>query len=357
MSQFFSKNLQGIKPYVPGEQPQDKKYIKLNTNESPYPPAEGVIKAVRDQSELLNLYSDPDGLPLKRAAAQLYGLSAENVSFGNGSDEILAHVFRAFLTDKGVVFPDITYGFYPVLCSLLGIEYKTVPLLSDFTADMEDYKNFDCPVCIANPNAQTGIYLQPQKIEELILQNRRRLVIIDEAYIDFGGVSAAPLVKKYDNLIVVQTMSKSRSLAGARVGFCFASKELAAEIESVRCSFNPYNVNRMSMSAAIESINDARYFAECTQKIQSVREYAATILKNKGFEVLPSLANFLLVRHCGVDGRTLYEKLKNRGILVRHFSDERIKSFVRVTVGTQAQMDKFIEAAGDILAEEGYENG
>ena len=357
MSRFLSKDLACLEPYVPGEQPQDKRYIKLNTNESPFPPAEGVAESAYLQAEQLNLYSDPSGAPLKKAAAGIYSLSPENVSLGNGSDENLAHIFRAFLKDKGVVFPDVTYGFYPVLCSLLGIEYKTVPLRADFTVDVGDYASFGCPVCIANPNAQTGVYLPPQKIEELILQNRQRLVIIDEAYIDFGGQSAAPLVEKYDNLIVVQTMSKSRSLAGARVGFCFACKELAAEIEAVRCSFNPYNINRMSMFAAVKSIQAENYFRECTEKIKSVREYTANTLKNMGFEMTDSLSNFLLAKHRAADGGKLYLKLKERGILVRHFSDETIKDYVRVTIGTKEQMDKFIEAAGLILAEEGYADG
>ena len=351
MSRFLSRALAGLKPYVPGEQPQDKKYIKLNTNESPYPPAKGVAEATYGQAEKLNLYSDPDCLLIKRAAAAVCGLDTGNVSVGNGSDEVLAHIFRAFLQDTGVAFPDVTYGFYPVLCSLLGIKYKTVPLRGDFSIDVSDYEGIDSAVCIANPNAQTGVYLAPEKVEELVLQNRGRLVIVDEAYIDFGGSSAVPLVKKYDNLIVVQTMSKSRSLAGARVGFAFADKQLISDIEAVRCSFNPYNVNRMSMYAAAMSLEQDEYFRSCVDKIVFAREYTATKLGKMGFEVLPSRANFLLARHSGVGGEELYKKLKERGILVRHFGDERIKDFVRVSVGTRAQMDEFLNAVQKILEE------
>lgn len=351
MSEFLSKDLKGLEPYVPGEQPQDRRYVKLNTNESPFPPAPGAVEAAKAQTGALNLYSDPVCAPLKRAAAAVYGLEECNVTAGNGSDENLAHIFRAFLTDKGVAFPDITYGFYPVLCSLLNMEHKTVPLKEDFSIDISDYENIDCPVCIANPNAQTGMYLPPAEIEKLLLQNAGRLVIIDEAYIDFGGTSCAPLVNKYKNLIVVQTMSKSRSLAGARVGFAFACKDIIADLESVRASFNPYNINRMSMFAAVESLKDKSYFEECTQKIAFVREYTAVNLMELGFKVLPSRANFLLVSHKSIGGGELYARLKERGILVRHFSDERIRNFVRVSIGSKEQMDLFLGAVRAILGE------
>lgn len=216
--------------------------------------------------------------------------------------------------------------------------------------DIADYSGISTAVVLANPNAQTGIYLEREQIEKLVLQNPQRLVIIDEAYIDFGGRSCAPLVTKYPNLIVVQTLSKSRSLAGARVGLCFADKELISAVEAVRCSFNPYNVNSASMYAAAAALGDVDYFKECTQKIISVREYAADIMKNMGFEVLPSRANFLLVRHGDIGGEKLYLSLKERGILVRHFSDKRIEDFIRVSIGTRGQMDEFLKAAGEILA-------
>ena len=351
MSIFLSTDLKYLQPYVPGEQPQDRRYIKLNTNESPFPPAPGAVAAAAEQAANLNLYSDPTCLPLKRAAADVYGLAPENVMAGNGSDENLAHIFRAFLTDKGIAFPDITYGFYPVLCSLLGIAHKVVPLRADFSIAVGDYKDVDCPVCIANPNAQTGIYLPPAEVQRLIEQSASRLVIVDEAYIDFGGQSCAPLVNKYKNLIVVQTMSKSRSLAGARVGFAFACAELIADLEAVRASFNPYNINRMSMAAAVASLSDSGYFADCTKKIQLVRQYTAINLNELGFEVLPSMSNFLLARHPAKGGEELYLALKERGILVRHFGDERIKDYIRVSIGTREQMDVFLGAVRAVIAE------
>ncbi len=350
MSIFLSKALAGMQPYVPGEQPQDKKYIKLNTNESPFPPCAGAAAAAAAQAAELNLYSDPDGMVLRRAAGSRYGLGAGNVCFGNGSDENLFHLFFAYLRGAGAAFADVTYGLYPVLCSALGIDCKTVPLKADFTIDIADYAAITAPVVIANPNAQTGIYLKPEQIEKLILQNRQRFVIIDEAYIDFGGQSCAPLVKKYNNLAVVQTMSKSRSLAGARVGFTFACEEIISELEGVRRSLNPYNINRMSMAAAISSLEDEDYFARCTRAVQSVRQYTADKLKKMGFEVLPSLANFLLCRHTKMCGRGLYEGLKERGVLVRHFSQGRIDDFIRVTIGTQDQMDAFLAGAAQVLA-------
>ena len=352
MSRFLCAELAALKPYVPGEQPQDKKYIKLNTNESPFPPAEEVALAVARREKSLNLYSDPDCRALKSAAAALYGLDEGCVSPGNGSDENLAHIFAAFLKDKGVAFPDVTYGFYAVLCSALGIRRTVVPLRKDFSVDVADYASVTCPVCLANPNAQTGICLPLRDIEKLVLQNRQRLVIIDEAYIDFGGQSCAPLVKKYDNLIVVQTMSKSRSLAGARVGFCFACPEVAADVERVRCSLNPYNVNSMSIYAAVAALGARAYFEECVQSVISVRGYTAERLKGMGFEVLPSSANFLMAKRAGTGGHALYEKLKERGILVRHFAEGRISDFIRVSIGTRAQMDRFLGAVRDILGEE-----
>ncbi len=352
MSRFFSENLKGLEPYVPGEQPQDKSYVKLNTNESPYPPAPGVEEAARMQAAKLNLYSDPSAAPLKKAAAELYGLDASMVSVGNGSDENLAHIFRAFSdSSRGMACPSVSYGFYPVLCSLLGIRYTPVPLREDFSIDVGDYAVIKDNVCIANPNAQTGIYLPPDRVEELIKQSADRIVVVDEAYIDFGGQSAAPLVKKYPNLIVVQTMSKSRSLAGARVGLCFACPGLIADIESVRCSFNPYNVNRMSMFAAVKSLQETDYFYSCVDKIVRVRSFLTRELEKLGFEVLPSKANFVLAKCAKTGGEELYLKLKERGILVRHFSDERIRDYVRISVGTRGQIETLLKAVRQILSQ------
>ena len=351
MSEFLSKDLKGLEPYVPGEQPQDRRYVKLNTNESPFPPAPGAVETAKAQAEALNLYSDPVCAPLKRAAAAVYGLEECNVTAGNGSDENLAHIFRAFLTDKGVAFPDITYGFYPVLCSLLNMEHKTVPLKEDFSIDISDYENIDCPVCIANPNAQTGMYLPPAEIEKLLLQNAGRLVIIDEAYIDFGGTSCAPLVNKYKNLIVVQTMSKSRSLAGARVGFVVADSGLISDLKKIKYSFHPYNVNTLSMLLAKNAVEDDEYFKSTVARIVKTRGDLTDGLRERGFYVLPSSANFVLARTPKMGGEELYLQLKSRGVLVRHFSDERIKDFVRITVGTDGETAELLKAIDGILKE------
>ncbi len=350
MTDYFSPDLKGISPYTPGEQPQDKRYIKLNTNESPFPPALGVEQAAKEQAAKLYLYSDPSCMPLKQAAAKLYGLKVENVLCGNGSDEVLFLIFRAFCSGvKGMACPDVSYGFYPVLCGLLDIPYTPVPLKSDFTIYPPDYASINHNVCIANPNAQTGIYLDISGVEEILKQSKNRIVVVDEAYIDFGGSSAVSLLKNYKNLIVVQTMSKSRSLAGGRVGFAFADSGIIADLEAVRYSFNPYNINRMSMYAAIKSIEDSEYFSLCVDKIVHSRAYTVRELKNLGFEVLPSSANFVLAKHSNMGGEELYLKLKEQGILVRHLSDERIKDYVRITIGAHGQMAKLVAAIKKIL--------
>ncbi|MCD7728924.1 MAG: histidinol-phosphate transaminase [Clostridia bacterium] len=351
MTKYFSADLGGITPYVAGEQPQDKSYIKLNTNESPYPPAHGVEAAAAQQSAKLNLYSDPTYLPLKKAIASVYGLSPENVLCGNGSDEVLFFIFRAFCSkDNGMACPDVSYGFYPVLCNLLNIPYTAVELAPDFTVNPQDYKGFT-NICIANPNAQTGIYLPLGGVEQII-KNVSGVAVVDEAYIDFGGQSAASLINKYPNLIVVQTMSKSRSLAGGRVGFALANRQLISDLEAVRSSFNPYNINRMSMFAAVSSLEDTEYFHSCIDKIVHAREYTVTELKKLGFDVLLSKANFVLAKSGKMGGGELYLKLKENGILVRHFDSPRIKDYIRVTIGSRMQMAQLITTLKKILSGE-----
>lgn len=351
MSRFLSGSLEGLRPYEAGEQPRDGEYIKLNTNESPYPPAPGVEQAVLAQAARLNLYPDPSQERLRRAAGELYGLDGSYVSVGNGSDENLALIFRTLCTDRPLAGPDVSYGMYPRLCKLFGIEHVVLPLREDFTINLDDYSGISANVCLANPNAQTGLYVPAEQIEAFVSANSGRLVIVDEAYIDFGGTSCAPLVKKYDNLIVVQTMSKSRSLAGARVGFTFACPELIAEVEAVRHSFNPYNVNGMSMAAALISLGRQDYFYQCTKKIVATRGHMTAGMQALGMQVLPSLANFVLAKSEKTGGRELYAELKRRGILVRHFSEERIDGFIRVTVGTQEQTDALLCTLADILKE------
>ncbi len=352
MSKFFSEKLSALIPYVPGEQPKDTKYVKLNTNESPFPPSPAVIKVLEGgEAARLNLYSDPTVQPLLDAIAAQYGIMSDRVFVGNGSDEVLAFAFDAFAGDKKLYFPDVTYGFYPVFADLFGIPYETVPLDADFRIRVSDYDSKNGVVVIANPNAQTGTCLSLNEIEMLVRQNDDRMVIVDEAYIDFGGESAVSLTAQYSNLLVVQTFSKSRSLAGARVGFAVGAPELIADLTTLKYSFNPYNINRLSMAAAVEAIKDEAYFESCRKAVIDCRQWTAAQLSNLGFAFPKSSANFILARHSKLDGKTLYQKLKARGVLVRHFNDPRIEDYVRITIGSKAQMAVLIEKIKDILEE------
>lgn len=352
MSRFFSDKLSALEPYTPGEQPRDMVYIKLNTNESPYSPSPSAIAVIESgEANLLNLYSDPTSRVLHQAIADYYGISPDRVIASNGSDEVLAFAFNAFASGKSLAFPDVTYGFYPVFANLFGIPYTTVALDDTFTIRVEDYADIDSTVVIANPNAQTGTYLPLTKIEELVSQNRDRIVIVDEAYIDFGGQSAVALTDRYDNLLVVQTFSKSRNLAGARVGFAVGSADLIADLNRVKYSFNPYNVNRLSMVAAAEAMKDRQYFTECTQKVIEARAYTADALKKLGFTYPASMSNFILARCDRISGKDLYQKLKSKGILVRHLSDERITDYIRITIGSKEQMEICIQKITEILEE------
>ena len=349
MSRFFSEKLASLKPYTPGEQPRDMQYIKLNTNESPYPPSQSALAVIEGEGAKLNLYSDPTASSLHEAIAAHYGVTPDRVISSNGSDEVLAFAFDAFAAGKSLVFPDVTYGFYHVFADLFGIPYTTVPLDETLTIRVEDYAGIDSTVVIANPNAQTGTYLPLSKIEELVTQNTDRVVIVDEAYIDFGGESAAKLTDRYDNLLVVQTFSKSRNLAGARVGFAIGSADLIADLNRVKYSFNPYNVNRISMAAAAEAMKDTAYFTECTAKVMEAREYTAQALTKLGFTYPASMANFILAHTDQIGGKELYQQLKAKGVLVRHLSDERITDSIRITIGTKAQMETLITKIQEIL--------
>ena len=352
MSRFFSPNLSALKPYTPGEQPRDMQYIKLNTNESPYPPAPSMAALIASEAEKLNLYSDPTATVLHEAIADYYNISADRVIATNGSDEVLAFAINAFGSGKSLAFPDITYGFYPVYANLFGIPYTTIPLNDDLAICVEDYASIDSTVVIANPNAQTGTYLPLSKIEELVSQNTDRVVIVDEAYIDFGGESSVVLTDKYDNLLVVQTFSKSRNLAGARVGFAVGCADLIADLNRVKYSFNPYNINRMSMVAAATAMKDVTYFTECTEKVIATREYTAEELTKLGFTYPKSMANFILAETDKMDGKALYQALKSRGVLVRYLGDERIKNSIRITIGSKEQMENFIQITKEILEEQ-----
>jgi histidinol-phosphate aminotransferase len=340
MSKFLSNEAARLDPYTPGEQPQDQQYIKLNTNESPFPPSPVVLEAV-DQTQVsrLNLYSDPTCAHLVRILAKRYGVKPENVLTGNGSDEILAFAFRAFCGEgKGVAYADITYGFYKAQTALFGLNATLIPLREDFTLHVEDYLDFPGTIVIANPNAPTGMAVPPADIQRLLEADPGRVVIVDEAYVDFGAESCVPLTARYDNLLVVQTMSKSRSLAGGRVGFALGSAELIGDLNRVKYSFNPYNVDRLAILAGTAAVEDEAYFQTCCQAIRQTRAWTVEQLERLGFTVLPSRTNFLFAKSDRIPGGELYRKLKERGILVRWFDSPRIRDFVRITIGSREQM-------------------
>ena len=352
MSKIFSSKFSSLVPYTPGEQPKDMKYIKLNTNESPFPPCEQVLASVSAESERLNLYSDPESSLLHRSIAELYGVSYDEVLATNGSDEILNFAFMAFSDkDNPIVFPDITYGFYPVFAEINNIPYEKIPLKEDFSIDVNDYVNINKNIVLANPNAPTGMYLELEDIEKIVKSNPNNVVIIDEAYIDFGGESAIPLTKKYDNLIVTRTFSKSYSLAGSRLGFGVASKALINDMNTIKYSTNPYNVNRMTQAAGVAAVKNNEYYMNNCQSIIEVREYTKACLEELGFTVLDSKANFLFAKSDRLEGEEYYKELKARGVLVRHFTLDRIKDFNRITIGTKEQMDALINATKKILEE------
>ena len=351
MSIFLNPDIEKMIAYVPGEQPRDKAYIKLNTNENPYPPAPGVIEAMTAaEVEDLRLYSDPTAKVLKEKLAALYGLQSENIYVGNGSDEVLYFLFRAY-GHRGAAFPDISYGFYSVFAELCGIPATVIPLEADFSIDDGKYHGLNRLIVIANPNAPTGLSLTLSQIEGILKTNPDAVVVIDEAYVDFGGESAYPLMAKYDNLVVVRTFSKSRSMAGARLGYALGPAPLIADLEKIKYSVNPYNVNRLTLRLGEATVDAEPYYREKCAAIIATRERTAEALKGLGFEVLPSKTNFLFVRSDKIGGRELYEKLKDRGILVRHFSNARISDYIRVTIGTDGQMDCCLAAIRAILEE------
>ena len=352
MSKFFTSKLKNLTPYTPGEQPKDMQYIKLNTNESPFAPSISVSEAVLNESKKLQLYSDPECTNVRRELARVYGVDTNQVIVTNGSDEVLNFAFMAFADEKNpLVFPNITYGFYPVFDELNRIPYTEIPLKSDFTIDINDYIGVNKTVVIANPNAPTGIALTLQQIEKIVSSNHNNVVIIDEAYVDFGAESAVSLVDKYDNLLVVQTFSKSRSMAGARLGFAIGNKSLIADLNTIRYSTNPYNVNRMTDAAGAAALIDNDYYMNNCKTIIDNREWTVAKLQKLGFEVLASKANFVFAKNDKIDGEKLYLELKNRGILVRHFTKPAICQYNRITIGTLEQMQKLIETITLILEE------
>ena len=350
MSIFLDPRLNTLKPYTPGEQPQVGKFIKLNTNESPYPPSPRVLEALEGKWETLRLYPDPDCRELIAAIAEVNGLKAEQLIAGNGSDELLAFIFQA-LCPKGAAFADISYGFYKVWAQLYGVSAKIVPLRGDFTICLDDYRGLEKTIFIANPNAPTGIALDPRDIAALAKEKPDRLVVVDEAYVDFGAKSCIRYINELSNLLVVHTFSKSRNLAGGRVAFAAGSRELIADLNRIKFSFNPYNINRISQIAGAASVLDRQYFSDCCSKIIATREKSARELRALGFEMTESRANFLFAKHPKLKGADLYLKLRERGILVRHFGGERIEDYVRITVGSDMEMEALIDALGAILKE------
>ncbi|MFI7903001.1 histidinol-phosphate transaminase, partial [Acinetobacter baumannii] len=333
---FWSPEVRELEPYVPGEQPKIQNLLKLNTNENPYPPSPKVVEAVQEvlheQADVLRLYPDPDATVLKQAIAKQQNIDVSQVFVGNGSDEVLAHIFKAFfLQDGPILYPDITYSFYPVYSQFFGTKTKEIPLNENFEIDVRDYTQPNGGVIITNPNAPTSIALSLAEIEQVLQANPDRVVVIDEAYVDFGAESAVSLINRYENLVVCQTTSKSRSLAGLRVGFAIAQSHLIAALEAVKNSFNSYPIDRFAIAAAVASFEDQAYFEEQCQKVITSREKLVRDLTELGFNVLPSKANFIFATHSQHDAGQLAQKLREQGIIVRYFNKPRINQFLRIT--------------------------
>lgn len=349
MSRFMRSTYESLVAYVPGEQPRDMAYIKLNTNEAPYPPAPQVIEAVTaEQLGLLRLYSDPTCMGLKEKLAAMHGIRSENIFISNGSDEALNFIFMAF-SEKGAAFADITYGFYPIYAKLHGAQANVIPLEADFTLDPQKYFGCDGLILIANPNAPTGLSITLQQIESVLKANPDTVVAIDEAYVDFGGESALALMDRYENLLVVRTFSKSRCFAGGRLGYIMGSRDLIADLEKLRCSTNPFNVDRLALLMGEATVDANDYYVEKCNEIIATREKTAAEMEKLGLQVIPSQTNFLFIHAGKIGGEQMYLELKKRAILVRHFGAPRTRDYVRVTIGTPVEMEAFTAAVKDIL--------
>ena len=355
MSRFWSAVVHGLTPYVPGEQPKLDNLVKLNTNEHPYGPSPKALEAIRAATgDSLRLYPDPNADALKAALAQRHGLQPQQIFVGNGSDEVLAHAFMALLKqDRPLRFPDISYSFYPVYCGLYDIPHRTIPLAEDFSIRVEDYLPQDGEqpgaIIFPNPNAPTGRLLPLEAVERIVAGNPDAVVLVDEAYVDFGGESAIGLIDKYPNLLVVHTFSKSRSLAGLRVGFAAGHADLIEALERVKNSFNSYPLDRLAIAGAVASVEDEAFFQASCRKVIATREKLIADMRALGFEVLPSAANFIFASHPQRDGAELTAELRRRAIIVRHFKAARIDQFMRITIGTDEQCDILVEALKDIL--------
>ncbi|MCB1917589.1 MAG: histidinol-phosphate transaminase [Rhodocyclaceae bacterium] len=353
MSRFWSAVVHGLTPYVPGEQPKVDGLVKLNTNECPYPPSPAVVSAIRDElgadGARLRLYPDPESEALKAAIAAHHGLRPAEVFVGNGSDEVLAHIFMGLLDHhQAILFPDITYSFYPVYCALYGIAHRAVPLSPSFEIRPDDYREANGGVIFPNPNAPTGRLLALDAVERIVAGSPDSVVVVDEAYVDFGGRSAAALVPEHANLVVVHTLSKSRSLAGLRIGYALAQPPLIEGLLRVKNSFNSYPLDRLAQQAAIAALADEAWFDQCRQRVIASRERTSKALAALGFEVLPSAANFVFARHPGHSGASLADGLRRRRVVVRHFARPRIEDFLRITIGTDDECDALLDALRDM---------
>ena len=352
MSRFFSDKYSHLEAYTPGEQPKDMQYVKLNTNESPFPPTEKVVMSAMDAARKLQLYCDPECTVLRKTFADTFGIDEDQVLFTNGSDDALNFAFMAFCDESHpAAFPDITYGFYPVFAELNHVPYEEIPLNEDFTINVDDYCGINKTTFIANPNAPTGIPLSLEDIKKILESNPDNVVVIDEAYVDFGTESAVGLINEYDNLLVTQTFSKSWSLAGGRLGMAIGNRELIRDLNTLKYSTNPYNVNTMTQAAGTGTLLDDEYSRRNCAVIAENRAYLTERLEKLGFIHTPSTANFVFAKHPELDGGELYRKLKERGVLIRHFTKERIKDYNRITVGTKEQLDILLNKIEEILEE------
>lgn len=351
MNDLWKKNLRKIEPYVPGEQSKDRDIVKINANENPYPPSPRAVAALKSfDTDRLRFYPQADSLPLKEAIADFYGVKAENVFVGNGSDDVLALAFQSFFNgDKPIAFPDITYSFYPVWCDLFGIKYTNPALDEDFRINPDDYKTENGGVVIPNPNAPTSIGEGTEFVEKILEYNNDCVVIIDEAYCDFGGTSSVPLTKKYENLLITGTFSKSRSLAGIRLGFAIGSKALIDTLEAVKNSYNSYTVDSLSIAMGVEAMNDTEYFYKTIDKIKATRQRVTVELRALGFNVLDSQTNFIMATHKSYDMKEMFEYLKKNKIFIRYFNQPRINKYVRITIGTDEEMYRFLQGVKDFI--------
>ncbi len=350
MSRFLSEKYKDLEPYTPGEQFREEGWIKLNTNESPFSPPDEVVSMAAEAGKKLQLYSDPDCTDLRRELAGYLGVKAEQLLLTNGSDEILHFAFMAFCDQEHpALFPDITYGFYKVFAQLDKVPYRQIPLKEDLTVDISDYTSGEGTVFLANPNANTGIALSPEDIEEILKANRNRVVVIDEAYVEFGAKSVLPLIEKYDNLLVTRTFSKAWSMAGARLGFGIGSSEIIDDLNRIKYSTDPYNVNSMTQAATIGAVRSSEEIRANCMEITRCRERLMKELKEKGFDMTPSEANFVFAKHPKIKGKDLYERLKEKKILVRHFDKDRISDYIRITVGSDDQIGSLLNAIDEIL--------